>query len=133
MMIVSVNQTLALPAGRDLARCLPTAPRPGTWGGAGGGQAAGRTRAALRVGQPATGPRLAAARLRPIRTSTRSIATGPAARRRATSLRMRDGVKRALEFIRTGAFDASFEHIAIDVTGRGIDQRCRMTRRSMRG
>jgi choline dehydrogenase/5-(hydroxymethyl)furfural/furfural oxidase len=37
-------------------------------------------------------------------------------------VRMRDGVKRALEFVRTGAFDSAFEHIAIDAAGRGLDQ-----------
>jgi choline dehydrogenase/5-(hydroxymethyl)furfural/furfural oxidase len=36
-------------------------------------------------------------------------------------VRMRDGVKRMLELIRTGAFDAAFEHIAVDVTGTGLD------------
>jgi 5-(hydroxymethyl)furfural/furfural oxidase len=35
--------------------------------------------------------------------------------------RMRDGVKRTLELLRTGAFDADFEHVAIDPTGRGPD------------
>lgn len=36
-------------------------------------------------------------------------------------VRMRDGVKRALELLRTGSFDTAFERIAIDLTGRGID------------
>ena len=35
---------------------------------------------------------------------------------------MRDGVKRALELLRTGSFDGAFEHVAIDATGRGIEE-----------
>jgi choline dehydrogenase-like flavoprotein len=35
--------------------------------------------------------------------------------------RMRDGVKRCLELAATGAFDAAFEHIALDPTGTGLD------------
>ena len=36
-------------------------------------------------------------------------------------VRLRDGVKRALDMLRSGAFDRSFGHLAIDMTGRGID------------
>jgi choline dehydrogenase/5-(hydroxymethyl)furfural/furfural oxidase len=36
-------------------------------------------------------------------------------------VRMRDGVKRCLELVATGAFDAAFEHVAIDMTGTGLN------------
>ena len=36
--------------------------------------------------------------------------------------RMRDGVKRSLELLRGGAFDRAFGRIAIDMTGRGLDE-----------
>ena len=39
----------------------------------------------------------------------------------ADRVRMRDGVKRSLELLRSGSFDTAFEHVAIDMTGRGLD------------
>jgi 5-(hydroxymethyl)furfural/furfural oxidase len=40
----------------------------------------------------------------------------------ADLVRMRDGVKRSLELLRSGSFDAAFAHVAIDMAGRGIDE-----------
>ena len=40
----------------------------------------------------------------------------------ADLVRMRDGVRRALELLRSGSFDTAFEHIAIDPTGRGLEE-----------
>ena len=40
----------------------------------------------------------------------------------ADLVRARDGVKRSLELLRSGSFDNSFGHIAIDMTGRGLDE-----------
>jgi 5-(hydroxymethyl)furfural/furfural oxidase len=34
---------------------------------------------------------------------------------------MRDGVKRSLELLRSGSFDAALARIAIDMTGRGLE------------
>ncbi len=119
MMIVSVNQTLALPA-ELLSGLEAERESAGTWGGAGGGQAAGgpgllcvwvnqqqgRGWTALALPDPDVHPLIQQDLLH----------------EEGDLIRMRDGVKRALEFIRTGALDAAFEHIAIDVIGRGIDE-----------
>jgi 5-(hydroxymethyl)furfural/furfural oxidase len=117
MMIASVNQTLAL--GEDTPSLLSSDRESGTWGGAGGGEAAGgpgllcvwanqqRSRGWLELASP-------------------DHDIGPLIEQRLLDdpgdlLRMRDGVKRCLELARTGAFDAAFEHIAIDPTGTGVE------------
>lgn len=117
MMIVSVNQTLALPTG--VASPL-TAAEAGTWGGAGGGDAPG-------------GPGLLCVwvnqqqghgwlRLASPDPEVHPLIEQDLLHDKGDLARMRDGVKRALEFIRTGAFDAAFEHAAIDIAGRGVDE-----------
>ena len=117
MMIGDVNQTLALPD--DATSHLVVDDATGTWGGAGGRQGRRRSRPPVRLGQPGVLARPAAARLARPR---RPAADRPgAARRGADLVRMRDGVKRALELLRTGSFDAAFEHVAIDATGRGVE------------
>ena len=117
MMLASVNQTPALP--EEVASHLAMDGRGGTWGGAGGGRAAGgpgllcvwanqqRSRGWLTLASPAVdaGPRI-----------EQRLLDDP-----GDLVRMRDGVKRCLELVATGAFDAAFEHIAIDVTGTGLD------------
>jgi choline dehydrogenase/5-(hydroxymethyl)furfural/furfural oxidase len=117
MMIASVNQTLAPP--EDTASHLAMEEQSGTWGGAGGGQAAGgpgllcvwanqqRSRGWLGLASPDpdAGPRI----------EQRLLDDAGDLRR------MRDGVKRCLELIATGAFDAAFEHIAVDATGTGLE------------
>ena len=35
--------------------------------------------------------------------------------------RVRDGVKRCLQLVATGAFDAAFPHVGIDPTGTGLE------------
>jgi choline dehydrogenase/5-(hydroxymethyl)furfural/furfural oxidase len=110
MMIVSVNQTLA----------APTSPlSAGTWGVAGGGHIAGgpgllciwvnqqqgRGWLKLASDDPDAHPLI-----------QQDLLYDP-----GDLVRMRDGVKRALAFIRSGAFEAAFEHVAIDMTGRGVD------------
>jgi choline dehydrogenase/5-(hydroxymethyl)furfural/furfural oxidase len=119
MMIVSVNQTLALPA--DVTSHLAAdGPPAGTWGGAGGGQVAGgpgllclwinqqQGRGWLRLASPDPD-------VYPL--IQQDLLHDP-----GDLVRMRDGVKRALEMFRSGAFDASFGHLAIDPTGRGLDE-----------
>ena len=119
MMIVSVNQTLALPADMTSPLAAESA-SSGTWGGAGGGEAAG-------------GPGLLCVWVNQQqgRGGLELVSPDPDAHPLVQQdllhdsgdlLRMRDGVKRALEFLRTGAFDAAFAHVAIDLTGRGIDE-----------
>ena len=112
MLIASVNQT---PAASPLA----VDGESGTWGGAGGGDAAGgpgllcvwanqqRSRGWLTLASPVAdaGPRI----------EQRLLDEGGDLRR------MRDGVKRCLELVATGAFAAAFEHIAIDPTGTGLE------------
>jgi 5-(hydroxymethyl)furfural/furfural oxidase len=119
MMIVSVNQTLALPPEMT-SHLSPDGAGSGTWGGAGGGQAAG-------------GPGLLCiwVNQQQGRGWLRLVSDDPDAHPLIQQdllhddgdlVRMRDGVKRALEFVRTGAFNSAFEHIAIDAAGRGLDQ-----------
>jgi 5-(hydroxymethyl)furfural/furfural oxidase len=117
MMIASVNQTLALPD--DTPSHLGVDAEGGTWGGAAGGQAAGgpgllcvwanqqRSRGWLGLASPSVdaGPRI-----------DQRLLDDPGDLRR-----MRDGVKRCLELVATGAFEAEFEHIAVDPTGTGLE------------
>jgi 5-(hydroxymethyl)furfural/furfural oxidase len=118
MMIVSVNQTLALP--EDVASHLAMDGGSGTWGGAASGRAAGgpglvcvwanqqTSRGRLRIASPDPDapPRI-----------DQELLSEP-----GDLVRMRDGVKRALELLRSGTFDGAFQHIAIDLTGRSRDE-----------
>jgi 5-(hydroxymethyl)furfural/furfural oxidase len=116
MLIASVNQTPALPD--ESASHLVMDGQSGTWGGAGGGRAAGgpgllcvwanqqRSRGWLGLASP--DPDVAP------RIEQRLLDD------RADLPRMRDGVKRCLELVATGAFDAAFEHVCIDATGTGL-------------
>jgi choline dehydrogenase/5-(hydroxymethyl)furfural/furfural oxidase len=119
MMIVSVNQTLALPA--DMTSHLAAdGAAAGTWGGAGGGTAAGgpgllciwvnqqQGRGWLRLSSPDP--------------DDHPLIQQDLLHDAGDLVRMRDGVKRALEMLRSGAFDAAFAHLAIDMTGRGLDE-----------
>ena len=117
MMIASVNQTPALPD--DTPSHLVMDRESGTWGGAGGGQAAGgpgllcvwanqqRGRGWLSVTSPDpdVGPRIEQQLL----DDTGDLR------------RMRDGVKRCLQLVATGAFDPAFHHIGVDPTGTGLE------------
>jgi 5-(hydroxymethyl)furfural/furfural oxidase len=117
MFIASVNQTLAM--ADDAASHLAMDGESGTWGGAGGGQAAGgpgllclwaneaHSRGWLELASP--DPDVAP------RIEQRLLDAAGDLRR------LRDGVQRCLELVATGAFDAAFEHIAIDPTGTGLD------------
>jgi choline dehydrogenase/5-(hydroxymethyl)furfural/furfural oxidase len=118
MMIVSVNQTLALPP--DVTSHLVADQAAGTWGGAGGGEAPGgpgllclwlnqqfgRGRLELVSPDPEVHPRIDQDLLNV----------------EADRVRMRDGVRRALELLRGPSFDDAFGRIAIDMTGRGLDE-----------
>ena len=117
MMIASVNQTPALP--EDTPSLLAMDHESGTWGGAGGGHAAGgpgllcvwanqqrgRGWLGLTSPDPDVGPRIEQQLLDDA----------------GDLRRLRDGVKRCLQLAATGAFDAAFEHIAIDPTGTGLE------------
>jgi 5-(hydroxymethyl)furfural/furfural oxidase len=118
MMIVSVNQTLALPP--DVTSHLVADQPAGTWGGAGGGEAPGgpgllclwlnqqfgRGRLELASPDPDAHPLI-----------DQDLLNVP-----SDMVRMRDGVKRALDLLRSGSFDAAFGRVAIDLTGRGLDE-----------
>jgi 5-(hydroxymethyl)furfural/furfural oxidase len=118
MMIVSVNQTLALPADGSTPLAVDAA--GGTWGGAGGGQATGGPGLlCIWVNQQQGQGWL---RLASDDPDVHPVIQQDLLHEQGDLVRMRDGVKRALEFVRTGAFDAAFGRIAIDPTGRGIDQ-----------
>ncbi len=117
MMLASVNQTLALP--EDAASHLVMEGQGGTWGGAGAGRAAGgpgllcvwanqqRSRGWLGLASPDpdVGPRI----------EQRLLDDAGDLRR------MRDGVKRCMELVAGGAFDADFQHIGIDMNGTGLE------------
>jgi 5-(hydroxymethyl)furfural/furfural oxidase len=117
MLIASVNQTLATPD--EAASHLVMDGLSGTWGGAGGGQTSGgpgllclwanqqRSRGWLGLASPDAdvGPRI----------EQRLLDDAGDLRR------MRDGVKRCLQLLATGAFDAAFQHIGIDPTGTGLE------------
>jgi choline dehydrogenase/5-(hydroxymethyl)furfural/furfural oxidase len=110
MMIVSVNQTLAAPTSPLTA---------GTWGGAGGGHIAGGPGLlCIWVNQQQGRGWLKLASDDP---DAHPLIQQDLLYEPGDLVRMRDGVKRALAFIRTGAFDAAFERVAIDMTGRGVD------------
>ena len=116
MMIVSVNQTLALPP--DVPSPL-AAEQAGTWGGAGGGQAPGGPGLlCLWINEQFGRGRLTLASPDP---DAHPLIDQDLLNVEADRVRMRDGVKRSLELLRSGSFDAAFEHIAIDMTGRGLD------------
>jgi len=117
MMITSINQTLALPNPGDSH--LVAEGTGGTWGGAGGGHAAGGpgllclwanqqfSRGVLRLASadPDAHPVI-----------DQDLLSDP-----SDLVRMRDGVKHCVELLRSGPFDTAFEHIAIDIAGRGLD------------
>lgn len=117
MIIVSVNQTPALPD--DVVSHLAAGGASGTWGGAGGGHGAGGpgllclwanqqfSRGWLRLASPDP--------------DVHPLIDQNLLHDSADLVRMRDGVKRSLDLLRTGSFDTAFEHIAIDLTGRGVE------------
>jgi 5-(hydroxymethyl)furfural/furfural oxidase len=117
MMIVAVNQTLALP--HDVTAALAADGATGTWGGVAGGNAAGGPgllcvwanqqfgRGTLRLASPDP-------EAHPLIDQNLLSDEGDL-------VRMRDGIHRALDLLRSGAFEESFAHVAIDATGRGID------------
>ena len=118
MMIISVNQTPALP--REILATLAEGGATGTWGSAGGGHEVGGpgllcvslwqqfSRGQLRLASedPDVHPRI-----------DQNLLDEPSDR-----VRMRAGIRHALELLRGGSFDSAFEHIAIDPTGRGIEE-----------
>jgi 5-(hydroxymethyl)furfural/furfural oxidase len=117
MMIASVNQTLAPPD--ETPSHLAMEGDGGTWGGAGGGQAAG-------------GPGLLCVWANQQRSrgwlglASRDFDAGPRIEQQLLDdagdlRRMRDGVKRCMDLVATGAFDAAFQHVAIDPTGSGLE------------
>lgn len=117
MMIVSINQTLAMPDMND-SHLVADGAR-GTWGGAGGGHASGGpgllclwanqefSRGTLRLASPDPD-------VHPV--IEQNLLNDP-----GDLTRMRDGVHRCLELIRSGSFDAAFEHLAVDLAGTGTD------------
>jgi choline dehydrogenase/5-(hydroxymethyl)furfural/furfural oxidase len=118
MMIVSVNQTLALPA--DVTSHLAADQARGTWGGAGGGEAPGGPGLlCLWLNQQVGRGRLTLASPDP---DVHPLIDQDLLNVQSDLVRMRDGVKRSLELLRSSAFDAAFGRIAIDMTGRGIDE-----------
>jgi 5-(hydroxymethyl)furfural/furfural oxidase len=116
MLIASVNHTLAIEGD---ASHLVMNDQSGTWGGAGGGQAAGgpgllcvwvnqelsRGRLTLASPDPDVGPRI-----------EQRLLDDPRDLRR-----MRDGVKRCRELIATGVFDKAFQRTAIDMSGTSLE------------
>jgi choline dehydrogenase-like flavoprotein len=119
MIIVSINQTLAIPD--DVQSHLSVDGATGTWGGAGSGQSD--------VGGP--GLLCLWANQQFARGTLRLASPDPDVHPQIDQelltqgsdvVRMRDGVKRMLELVRSGSFDAEFVHIGLDVTGRPVDE-----------
>ena len=119
MVIVSVNQTLALPA--DVTSHLAIADQAsGTWGGAGGGEAPGGPGLmCLWINQQFGHGRLTLASSDP---DAHPLIDQDLLNVDADLVRARDGVKRSLDLLRSGSFDKAFARIAIDMTGRGLDE-----------
>ena len=118
MMIVSINQTLALPP--EVTSHLVADRAAGTWGGAGGGEAPGGPGLlCLWANEQSARGRLELASLDP---DAHPLIDQDLLNVESDLVRMRDGVKRSLELLRSGAFDAAFERIAIDMTGRGLEE-----------
>jgi choline dehydrogenase/5-(hydroxymethyl)furfural/furfural oxidase len=116
MMIVSVNQTLALPP--DVTSTLVADQAAGRWGGAGGGEAPGGPGLlCLWLNQQIGRGRLELASPDP---DVHPLIDQDLLNVEADLSRMRDGVKRALGLLRSGSFDAAFSHLAIDMAGRGL-------------
>lgn len=119
MMIVSVNQTLALPDDATV-HMVPDATEAGTWGGAGAGRhAGGPGLLCIWVNQQHGRGSLVLASTDP---DAHPVIEQDLLHDRGDLLRMRDGVRRALQLVGTGAFDGAFERVAVDMTGRGVDQ-----------
>jgi choline dehydrogenase/5-(hydroxymethyl)furfural/furfural oxidase len=118
MVIVSVNQTLALPA--DVTSHLVADQAAGTWGGAGRGEAPGGPgllclwinqqfgRGVLKLASPDP--------------DVHPLIDQDLLNVESDLARMRDGVKRSLDLLRSGSFDRAFGTIAIDMTGRGLEE-----------
>jgi choline dehydrogenase/5-(hydroxymethyl)furfural/furfural oxidase len=118
MMIVSVNQTLALP--HDVTSALAAQGAAGTWGGAGGGsEAGGPGLLCLWANQQFSRGRL---RLESNDPEVNPVIDQDLLSDENDLIRMRDGVRRSLELLGTPPFRAVVEHVAIDLTGRGVDE-----------
>ena len=128
-----VGQPDARPAGPTSRSHLVMDAPGGTWGGAGGGQAAGRPRPAVPVGNQQFGRGVAGAWRRPTPTSHPLIEQDllDVARRPACACATASSA--ALELLRSGAFDTAFEHIAHRHDRPRPRRRCPTTRRSTRG
>jgi choline dehydrogenase/5-(hydroxymethyl)furfural/furfural oxidase len=120
MVIVSVNQTLALPADVTSHLAADQAAASGTWGGAGGGEAPGGPGLlCLWVNQQFGRGWLKLASPDP---DVHPLIDQDLLNVEEDLVRARDGVKRCLELLGSGSFDQAFERIAIDMTGRGLDE-----------
>jgi 5-(hydroxymethyl)furfural/furfural oxidase len=118
MMVVSVNQTLALP--HDVTSALAARGAGGTWGGAGGGhEGGGPGLLCIWANQEFSRGRLRLASPQP---DVHPVIDQDLLSDERDLVRMRDGVRRALQFLSDGAFSDVVEHVTIDLTGRGLDQ-----------
>jgi 5-(hydroxymethyl)furfural/furfural oxidase len=117
MMIVAVNQTLPLP--HDVTTALAAAGGSGTWGGASGGhEAGGPGLLCVWVNQQVSSGRLRLASPDP---EVHPLIEEDLLREENDLVRMRDGVRRALELLASPSFGSILEHAAIDLTGRGVE------------
>jgi choline dehydrogenase/5-(hydroxymethyl)furfural/furfural oxidase len=117
MMIVAINQTLAIPD--DVIAGLTTESGVGTWGGIGGGRdAGGPGLLCIWANQQFSRGRLRLASEDP---DVHPVIEENMLHEESDLLRMRDGVRRGLELLAGGSFGSVLEHAAIDLTGRGVD------------
>jgi choline dehydrogenase/5-(hydroxymethyl)furfural/furfural oxidase len=118
MMIVGVNQTLALP--HDVTSALAAGGATGTWGGMGGGsEAGGPGLLCMWINQEFARGRLRLASSDP---DVHPVIDQDLLSDDGDLIRLRDGVHRGLELLASAPFKAVVEHTAIDLTGRGLEE-----------
>ena len=115
MMVVAVNQTLA----SDEIDAALAGEGGGTWGGVSGGERVGPGLLCVWVNQTESRGVLALASPDP---DVHPVIDQNQLSARSDLVRMRDGIRRALELLDTPAFKGVVDRVGIDATGRGVDQ-----------
>jgi len=115
MMVVAVNQTLA----SDEIDAALAGEGGGTWGGVSGGERVGPGLLCVWVNQTESRGVLALASPDP---DVHPVIDQNQLSARSDVVRMRDGIRRALELLDTPAFKGVVDRVGIDATGRGVDQ-----------
>jgi choline dehydrogenase/5-(hydroxymethyl)furfural/furfural oxidase len=115
MMIVAVNQTLA---SAEVDAALAGGNASGTWGGAAGGERIGPGLLCVWANQSTSRGHLELASPDP---DAHPVIEQRQLSDRSDLVRMRDGIRRALELLAAPAFKNVVETVTIDATGRSVD------------